>query len=269
MAAVMVVVHHAASLNGPQTAPLIAVPASVMDGGVAVFFVLSGFLIYRPFAVSHRVGTPAPPVLGFWWRRLLRLIPAYWAALTLLWLSGAIALGSAWWRYYLFVQPYTRATAVGGLIQAWSLATEVSFYLFVPIWAAVVRKISPRRLRTARADLLGCLALYAAGFGARALISWGVRRAWSGQPRTSTSSQWAWRSQLSRLGPRMVRGLLRWPRVWPVGPISGGLRVWPSSRDMRSLSGHRTWPSSTIRTGPTAVGSGNADSWSSASSPRC
>lgn len=179
MAAVMVVVHHAASLNGPQTARAIAVPAAVMDGGVAVFFVLSGFLIYRPFAVAHRVGTPAPRVLGFWWRRLLRLIPAYWAALTILWLSGAFELGGAWWRYYLFIQPYTAATALGGLVQAWSLATEVSFYLFVPIWAAAVRGMCPRRMRTARADLLGCVGLYAAGFGVRALISW-ANPSWRG-----------------------------------------------------------------------------------------
>lgn len=171
MAALMVVVHHAASLNGPETASYIALPAAVMDGGVAVFFVLSGFLIYRPFADAHRMGTPSQSMAGFWWRRLIRLLPAYWFALTALWWAGAFSLGSDWWRYYLFLQPYQRSTVLGGLIQAWSLATEVSFYLFVPLWAALVRRVIGSGRHGTRVDLLGCLVLYGSGFGARAAIS--------------------------------------------------------------------------------------------------
>ncbi len=109
LAAMMVVVHHAASLAGPESTPhAIRVPAEVMDSGVAVFFVLSGFLIYRPFAAAHHGGRPLPASLAFWWRRLLRLVPAYWLALTFFWVIGSFELGRDWWRYYLPADLFAR-----------------------------------------------------------------------------------------------------------------------------------------------------------------
>ncbi|MCU1498563.1 MAG: acyltransferase [Acidimicrobiales bacterium] len=176
LAAVMVVVHHAAALAGPASTPsALRIPAEVMDSGVAVFFVLSGFLIYRPFAAAHRTGRPLPPTLAFWWRRLLRLVPAYWLALTFFWFLGSFDLGRDWWRYYLFLQIYSRATVLGGLVQAWSLCTEVTFYLMVPVWAWVVGRLVGRLVRHPRqatvVNLVGCALLYAVGFASRAVIS--------------------------------------------------------------------------------------------------
>lgn len=179
MAAVMVVVHHANALAGPNhTAGYIRVPAEVMDSGVAVFFVLSGFLIYRPFALAHHLGTPVPGTAAFWWRRLLRLVPAYWAALTFFWVLGSYDLGGDWWRYYSFGQIYSRSTTFGGLVQAWSLCTEVTFYLLVPVWAGALRRIVGRRL-SVRTDLAAVAVLYACGFLARAIIS-SVDPTWRG-----------------------------------------------------------------------------------------
>ena len=172
LAAVMVVVHHAASLAGPAHTPrAIFVPAEVMDSGVAVFFVLSGFLIYRPFAAAHRASGVQPPTLAFWWRRLLRLVPAYWLALTFFWFLGSFDLGRDWWRYYLFLQIYSRTTVLGGLVQAWSLCTEVTFYLLVPLWAFVVAKVVRDRRRATAVDLAGCALLLLAAVASRALIS--------------------------------------------------------------------------------------------------
>lgn len=172
IAALMVVVHHAAALAGPEvTSRLVRVPAAVLDGGVAVFFVLSGFLIYRPFAVAHHHGTPAPAARAFWWRRLLRLVPAYWLALTVLWALGSFQLGTDWWRYYLFLQTYTRTTTLCGLGQAWSLCVEVAFYLLVPLWAGGLRRLVSSGRRSARVDLLGCALLYVLGFVARQVIT--------------------------------------------------------------------------------------------------
>ena len=50
--------------------------------GVAIFFVISGFLLYRPFLAASRGGPAA--IRGYLRRRVLRIVPAYWVALTVL-----------------------------------------------------------------------------------------------------------------------------------------------------------------------------------------
>jgi peptidoglycan/LPS O-acetylase OafA/YrhL len=137
LAASMVVIHHVASAAGPRAGRL-ATPAAVMDAGVAVFFVLSGFLIFRPYAAALIAGRPGQPAVAFWWRRVLRIVPAYWVALSVLWAAGNLHLGDQWWRHYLLLQPFDRYTALVGLVPAWSLSTELCFYLLVPPLAAVV-----------------------------------------------------------------------------------------------------------------------------------
>src|SRR4029077_572200 len=49
--------------------------------GVTVFFVISGFLLYRPFVAGDMTGRGAPRTLTFYRRRALRIFPAYWFAL--------------------------------------------------------------------------------------------------------------------------------------------------------------------------------------------
>ncbi len=171
-AAVMVVVHHAVALSGEHRAGWLATPAAVMDSGVAIFFVLSGFLIYRPFVVRHLERRPGPGWAAFWWRRVLRIVPAYWVALTFFWGVGAFDLGADWWRYYLFLQIYSRWTSFGGVIQAWSLATEISFYLVIPLWAALVARFgrSASSAARVRVQLAGCAVLGLAGIASRVLI---------------------------------------------------------------------------------------------------
>lgn len=181
LAALAVVVHHAASVSGSTASSGAASRlASVLDGGVAVFFVLSGFLIYRPFADAHLDGTGAPLTGPYVWRRLVRIVPAYWAALTILWIVGAVSLGNDWWRYYAFAQSYSRSTALGGIVPAWTLNVEVAFYLFVPLWAAAVRWTARRSgLRAKTAELAGCAALVLAAAVMRALVS-AADPAWRG-----------------------------------------------------------------------------------------
>ena len=177
LAAVMVVVHHASALAGDARSPaFFHRTTSVMDSGVAVFFVISGFLIYRPFAVAHLAVGVGLRARAFFWRRLLRLIPAYWLALSFFWAIGNFDLSHDWWRFYLFGQIYSRTTALGGLVQAWSLCTEVTFYLMIPVWAGVMRRVTTRVRATgvgsvARVELAGCALLYGSGFVARQVIS--------------------------------------------------------------------------------------------------
>src|SRR3712207_6891277 len=53
-------------------------------------------------------GRPAPRIARYARRRVLRIVPAYWVALTLLAIfPGIVGVFTAdWWRYYLFLQLY-------------------------------------------------------------------------------------------------------------------------------------------------------------------
>jgi peptidoglycan/LPS O-acetylase OafA/YrhL len=81
-------------------------------------------------------------------RRLLRIVPAYWFALTILALWPGLPgspLGSDWWRYYGFDQDASDRTLFGGLGTAWSLGTEMSFYLVLPVYALLIARLTRGR----------------------------------------------------------------------------------------------------------------------------
>jgi peptidoglycan/LPS O-acetylase OafA/YrhL len=173
IAAVMVVVHHAGSYAGEERTGWLYPLTAVMDSGVAVFFVLSGFLIYRPFVAAQVEGRPGQRTTMFWWRRVLRIVPAYWVALTFFWALGAFELGDEWWRFYLFLQIYSPTTVLNGVTQAWSLCTEMTFYLFIPIWALALAALARRAsnpTRTLALHLGGCALLWVGGTLSRIAI---------------------------------------------------------------------------------------------------
>ena len=59
----------------------------------------------------------------------MRIVPAYWLALTILawWANLRGVFTHDWWRYYLFLQVYSRRTLYGGILPAWTLCIEVTF----------------------------------------------------------------------------------------------------------------------------------------------
>jgi peptidoglycan/LPS O-acetylase OafA/YrhL len=80
-------------------------------------------------------------------RRVLRILPAYWFALTALAIFPGIAgvFTGDWWRYYFFLQLYDTGTLGLGIPVAWTLCVEVTFYLLLPLWAFAARRARPRR----------------------------------------------------------------------------------------------------------------------------
>jgi peptidoglycan/LPS O-acetylase OafA/YrhL len=101
------------------------------------FFAISGFLLYRPFVAARLRGGEAPSVGRYLGRRALRILPGYWAILTLLALYPGVtgAFSHDWWRYYGYLQLYSARTQQQGIPVAWTLCVEVSFYLALPVWA--------------------------------------------------------------------------------------------------------------------------------------
>jgi peptidoglycan/LPS O-acetylase OafA/YrhL len=148
------------------------------DQGVAVFFLLSGFLLYRPFAHAALGDVPVPEAGPFWLRRFARIYPGYWVALLavflLLPLTPAPSVGDLL-THGALLQNYRVGYFQKGSPVAWTLVIEVSFYVAVPIiaWAlrAASRSVVARRNR-ARIQVAGIAALGLAALGARAWDFW-------------------------------------------------------------------------------------------------
>jgi peptidoglycan/LPS O-acetylase OafA/YrhL len=110
---------------------------------VAIFFVISGFLLYRPFIAWRNDGPEAPRIRDYARRRGLRIYPAYWLALTALTLlPGLIGVyGGDWLAQYTLLQTVfvaddggcTAAVGQCGLAHTWSLGIEITFYATLPL----------------------------------------------------------------------------------------------------------------------------------------
>lgn len=139
IAAMTVLVYHVGFFGHVQQTHRLGFILSSLGFGVAIFFVLSGFLLYRPFVNAELTGSPRPRIGQFARRRFLRVVPAYWLALTLLAVfPGLVGVFSDhWWRYYGFLQNYASQTLVraSGIPVAWSLGIEVTFYIALPFYA--------------------------------------------------------------------------------------------------------------------------------------
>jgi peptidoglycan/LPS O-acetylase OafA/YrhL len=110
--------------------------------GVNLFFVLSGFLI-----TGILIDTKGSPSFyrKFYFRRVLRILPAYLALVLFLLLIGWLTFGSAAVAL-LFLANYDQLSTLfhlGGYGPLWSLSVEEQFYL---IWPSVVGRVSVRVL---------------------------------------------------------------------------------------------------------------------------
>jgi peptidoglycan/LPS O-acetylase OafA/YrhL len=172
IAAVLVVMVHTSFGSGFTLRSWAGIYTARFEIGVSVFFLISGFLLYRPFAASHIAGTPSPVVGRFWARRFLRIMPAYWLAfvVTSYFMHANPKVVPGWHAVLIYlglVQVYVPSQALTGISQSWSLCTEIAFYLFLPLWAAVVglRRRSDRGQLTRELTALG--ALYLLGLAVR------------------------------------------------------------------------------------------------------
>ncbi|MEI5033039.1 acyltransferase [Streptomyces sp. S1A(2023)] len=159
VAALMVLVLHLAGWTGiafdRQGASLTADVLSRFAVAVYIFFVISGFLLYRPYAAAALAGRSMPPATTYYWRRFLRIWPAY----TLLVLVSLVCfhrdvLGDVprllriVTLQHIYVDgdfPRTATEPWSALSQTWSLGTEVSFYLLLPLLALLLHRVAAAR----------------------------------------------------------------------------------------------------------------------------
>jgi peptidoglycan/LPS O-acetylase OafA/YrhL len=152
IAALSVLVTHTAFLSGANMFAWYGHYTARLDVGVTIFFVISGFLLYRPFVAARVAGHRGPRIRDYARRRVLRIFPAYWLALTVL----AIWPGLMWvWTdhvliYYFLLQNYFGVYIQGGIGATWSLVVEVSFYVFLPLLAWAMFRFLPGTTRKGR-----------------------------------------------------------------------------------------------------------------------
>lgn len=119
-----------------------------LASGVPLFFLISGFLLYRPFVSGRLARRPPIRVRDFARRRLLRIVPAYWVALTVFAIYPGLRGGVFGDRapiFYGFAQTYFSDSAFNGLPVAWTLSTEMTFYILLPLYALVLAALCAGR----------------------------------------------------------------------------------------------------------------------------
>ncbi|WP_430330705.1 acyltransferase family protein [Rhodococcus sp. ACT016] len=170
IAALLVVGAHAAFWTGRYTPDVAGDAVSRLEIGVAMFFVLSGFLLFRPWLRAAAGQRELPSTTTYLWHRVRRILPAYWITVIAVYViylfrddAGETGLGwSGFVRNMTLTQIYGPGHLHNGLTQMWSLAVEATFYLLLPAlgWFLVVvvcrREWHPVRLAAA---LLGVVAI--------------------------------------------------------------------------------------------------------------
>lgn len=121
---------------------------AALDAGLFVFFVLSGYLIAGPFVRAFVEDQPPPRTGNYLRNRALRIIPAFWAVITVVVVVHAGAGSSAGEiaAVYLFAQSLDLSELASYVGQAWTLQTEVAFYVLVPLIALAVTRATGSRL---------------------------------------------------------------------------------------------------------------------------
>lgn len=144
VAALMVFATHASFLTGMSGQnTLVGRVLARGDFGVALFFALSGFLLSRQ--LHHSLASTGSVRGGrYLLRRVARIFPAYWLTL------GVLAvLTSASWRdvivHALGLQIYVSDSSIAAFGQSWSVATEFSFYLVLPLLALGLHRLRAYR----------------------------------------------------------------------------------------------------------------------------
>ncbi|MBC6759236.1 acyltransferase [Corynebacterium sp. LK24] len=148
------------------------------DFFVAVFFVLSGFLLWR----SHRSGyggIPRRKALAdadsgrkkswakYYKKRVARIMPAYWVLVLIVLIALPVGRGAdfkIWLTNLTLTQVYFSGSLHGGLTHLWSLSVEVAFYIALPLFAIGLSRLDPHRQQGRRIVTISLLAILSFGW---------------------------------------------------------------------------------------------------------
>lgn len=188
-AAFAVLLAHATLLGQGSIAPVVSGVSSLLVhlGSTAVwfFFIISGYVIGRPFVRRLLAGDPLPDGRSFALRRTTRIYPLYWVCVLVILVLGA-GWGTADVRHriahVLLLHNLFPGRQQGFIPVSWTLTLEILFYVAVGVGAFVLHRAL--RARPMPADHLAGLlaAVWAAAIGVLAvaplLVEDPVRQLW-------------------------------------------------------------------------------------------
>ncbi len=126
--------------------------------GLVLFFVLSGFLLFRPWVAARSDPARAPRTSVYALHRTARIVPAYYVAIVgsvvLLWsLAGEPGVRlppvAQLPLFLVFAQNLSPQTVLTLDPPMWTLAVEAAFYLVLPLLGWLALRSGPTRARQA------------------------------------------------------------------------------------------------------------------------
>ena len=139
--------------------------------GVTLFFVLSGFLLFLPFALSMLFDQPLPSIWRFYIRRAFRILPAYYISLILIvLLFQREYLQPQHWKelglFLVFFMDSSKTTFKQLNAPFWTLAVEWQFYMLLPLLVLGMRSLIWRVRQNHRVHIIVVCIL--------TVIAWGI-----------------------------------------------------------------------------------------------
>ena len=206
-----------------------------LEGGgiysVFVFFALSGYLLFWPFAQAAWGNRGPVSLRNYALNRAWRVLPVYYVALAVILLvqyhGGSVRF---WFSFATFTEDYSHVTLGFVDTPMWSVATEMQFYILLPLIAWGIVKVSRGSLRRA-AIALAVLAVPT--LIAREVIRYGLpfndNVQYLDNTLLETFGYFAlgmalaiWRLSLRQRRPKWLDGPLGHSTVW----LGGALVLW-------------------------------------------
>ena len=113
--------------------------------GVDLFYFISGFVLFYPYARHLFEGKPLQTLAHFVYRRFIKIVPSYYLQLLIVtpWIIAAYSGTALLWQYVThltFTHIWFHSTygAINGVL--WTLAVEVQFYVVFPLLSWCFRR---------------------------------------------------------------------------------------------------------------------------------
>jgi peptidoglycan/LPS O-acetylase OafA/YrhL len=228
VAATSILVYHVFIYGAPDGQPVDLGPLDKLlqnfRAGVTLFFVLSGFLLYRVFVKALLRDGTMPAIRSYFRNRLLRIVPAYWVILlgvVLLFEHQLLTAPLQLLANLLFLQNYIPGyirPEEAAIAPAWSLVIEMSFYAVLPALGLLALWTARRGASRIGATIVPVVLMLIVGvvskFVARGMES-GSDGRWIFEHSLPTHADWfAAGMGVATASVLWEQGRLRLPRAW-------------------------------------------------------
>jgi len=243
IAAASVVLYHVWLYGAPGAATFPAGPLETplwkFDLGVTFFFVLSGVLLYRPYARAILSDASLPHLRDFAIARFLRIVPIYW---------GMVLVVAAVFERQLFDQPWrllanllflefmfpsflpediAQTNGSIAIVPSWALVVEMGFYITLPFLCFIAAGIAIRTRRRVLAVLVPSVILALVGAAAIVVehsLTGDVRKDWQ-LNFPMHASAFACGMAAATLWILWERGAIKLPRRWRLSTVLVALAI--------------------------------------------